>query len=76
MAKNTPSLLFPARGVPQMRLSFTRGEVERLHEEIGDISKTLVGPKLLELYRRFDEVLSLEWDEQKFRKQQRGCARL
>jgi hypothetical protein len=58
-----------------MRLTLSRGEVERLHEEIGDISKTFVGPKLLELYRYLDDVLALEWDERKFMKQQRGGGR-
>jgi len=59
-----------------MRLSLTRGEVERLHDEIGDISKTFVGPKLLELYKHLDDVLACEWDERKLKEQQRGGARL
>lgn len=78
MAKHdkTPSLLFPAKGPPRMRLSLTRGEVERLHEEIGDLNVSVVGPKLMELYKNLDAILAVEWDERKFMQQQRGGARL
>ncbi len=46
-----------------MKLDLTRGEVERLHEEIGDLPKSRVGPKLLEFYRRLDNVLRHETRE-------------
>ena len=35
----------------------TRAEVERLSEEIGDIPRSYVGPKLFEFYRRLDNAL-------------------
>lgn len=49
-----------SRETPRMKLDLTRGEVERLHEEIGDLPKSRVGPKLLEFYRRLDNVLRHE----------------
>ena len=55
---------------PKMNLSFTRGEVQRLHEEIGDIPKSRVGPKLLQLYRYLDDLLALEWGKKNLKKQQ------
>lgn len=45
---------------PKMQLAFTRGEMKRLHEEIGDLPKSRVGPKLLELYRYLDALLTAE----------------
>lgn len=64
------------RGVNRMRLALTRGEAQTLHEEIGDIPKSRVGPKLLSLYRELDEALAIEWTEQNLRQQQRRGARL
>jgi hypothetical protein len=61
---------------PRMRIALTRGEVERLHEEIGDIKQQHVGPKLRELYQRLDNVLGVPWDEKTLREQQwRGVIR-
>lgn len=61
---------------PRMRIALTRGEVERLHEEIGDINQRQVGPKLRELYKRLDSVLEVPWDEKTLREQQwRGVIR-
>jgi hypothetical protein len=41
----------------------TRSEILRLYDEIGDIPKSYVGPKLLELYRRLDNALGPEENE-------------
>lgn len=61
---------------PRMQVALTRGEAKTLHEEIGDIPKSRVGPKLLALYRELDEVLAIEWNEQNLKQQQRRGARL
>ena len=50
-----------------MNIALTHGEIQRLYEEIGDLPKSRVGPKLLELYRRLERVLGLD---EKIRKQQ------
>lgn len=60
---------------PKMSLAFTRGEMKRLHEEIGDIPKSHAGPKLLQLYRHLDALLEVEWNGKRFKQQQRRvCA--
>ena len=42
-----------------MTITLTYGEVQRLHEEIGDIPKAHVGPKLFALYRSLDAMVWL-----------------
>ena len=61
--------------MPKMQLAFTRGEMKRLHEEIGDIPKSHAGPKLLQLYRYLDALLEVEWNPKTLKQQQRRvCA--
>jgi len=48
----------------EVTFALTRGEAARLHEEIGDLPKSRAGPKLLELYRRLDALLALDWSKQ------------
>lgn len=62
--------------IPRMRIALTRGEVECLHEEIGDLPRAQAGPKLRELYTRLETALSMEWSEKSLREQQRRGARL
>jgi hypothetical protein len=44
-----------------MVFEFTRPEIARLYEEIGDIPQSRVGPKLMELYKRFETILQIDW---------------
>lgn len=40
-----------------MKIELTLQEVNRLHEEIGDIPKSRAGPKLLALWRRLGNLV-------------------
>lgn len=41
-----------------MKIELTLQEVNRLHDEIGDIPKSRVGPKLLALWHRLDNLVN------------------
>ena len=53
-----------------MKLDLTPREARRLYEEIGDIPKSRVGLKLIELYRHLDALLAVEWNEKTLKQQQ------
>lgn len=51
-----------------MTITLTPAEVVRLHDEIGDIPKHHVGQKLMELYRRLDNLVGIDWVAEELRK--------
>lgn len=48
-----------------MKVELTLQEVRRLHEEIGDIPKRRVGPKLLALWRSLDNLVNAYEESEK-----------
>ena len=42
-------------------LRLSGAEARVLYEELGDVPKKRLGPKLLALYRRLDALFELEW---------------
>jgi hypothetical protein len=49
-----------AKSPHKLTFILTRAEVARLHEEIGDLPRHFVGPKLREFYRRLDDAFPQE----------------
>ena len=47
---------------PYMTVNLSYAEVKHLHAEIGALPKSRVGPKLIELYRRLDNMIGIEWE--------------
>lgn len=49
------------KGGGKLTIELSRVEAKVLHDEIGDIPKTLVKPKLLELFKRLDNFVGIDW---------------
>lgn len=59
---------------PRLTISLTRGEVECLYEEIGELSQLVCGPKLRQLHSRLEASLELNWEAERVRRSTRRRA--